>query len=247
MGCGNVSSILLPRSKEKSGGSKPLSQLTVPKFLYKCRTGCQKAMLPVCYVWLKKHCPRPLLAPGQSRRHSRFFAPFLPNMGRNSASMHNASHGWHCAASFDTLSKNSAWGASGATPQTEGRGGKIHLQEDCQGIPSFECDSSRGQRAWQPSDRNALGKFPENGWLFLGWLMYAIFVWIRAMITRESVKKPILEQFQFEMLRSNRFEEHICSQREEVREDQRNPTCRRVVDMGLLYLVLECILWRKLR
>lgn len=67
------------------------------------------------------------------------------------------------------------------------------------------------------------------------------------MITRESVKKPILEQFQFEMLRSNRFEEHICSQREEVREDQRNPTCRRVVDMGLLYLVLECILWRKLR
>ena len=96
-----------------------------------------------------------------------------------------------------------------------------------------------------------------GGW-FLA-LPYAISVWTRAMTTRESAKKFYV----------NGFEEHIRSRGEEVRDRWRTPARRWVVErtfawlkgfrslrtryccylvnfMGLLYLALACILWRKL-
>ena len=111
----------------------------------------------------------------------------------------HTSHGWHLAASSDTLSKKQRLRASGATPQTEGSGGKIHLHVDCQGAPSFGNEVAGAK----VHDSRLIGVPLENsrkmgGCFFLGGLMYAIFVWIRAMITRKAVKKSILERFTLE-------------------------------------------------
>ena len=45
-----IEPLLAPFKRKRSGGSKPLAQRTVlAGILYKCRTGCQWAMLPACY------------------------------------------------------------------------------------------------------------------------------------------------------------------------------------------------------
>ncbi|MDY5394548.1 MAG: transposase, partial [Desulfovibrio sp.] len=45
-----IEPLLTPFTRKRSGGSKPLAQRTVlAGILYKCRTGCQWAMLPACY------------------------------------------------------------------------------------------------------------------------------------------------------------------------------------------------------
>lgn len=45
-----IEPLLTPFKRKRSGGSKPLSQRTVlAGILYKCRSGCQWAMLPACY------------------------------------------------------------------------------------------------------------------------------------------------------------------------------------------------------
>lgn len=42
--------LLAPFKRKRSGGSKSLSQRTIlAGILYKCRSGCQWAMLPACY------------------------------------------------------------------------------------------------------------------------------------------------------------------------------------------------------
>lgn len=51
MSCGNVSSLSLPRSNEKeaAAANRLLQRTVLAGILYKCRTGCQWAMLPACY------------------------------------------------------------------------------------------------------------------------------------------------------------------------------------------------------
>ena len=45
-----VAPLLEPFKRNRSGGSPPLPQKTVlAGIIYKCRTGCQWAMLPACY------------------------------------------------------------------------------------------------------------------------------------------------------------------------------------------------------
>ena len=45
-----IEPLLAPFKRKRSGGSKPLSQRTIlAGILYKCRSGCQWAMLPACY------------------------------------------------------------------------------------------------------------------------------------------------------------------------------------------------------
>ena len=47
---GRIEPLLAPFKRKRSGGSKPLSQRTIlAGILYKCRSGCQWAMLPACY------------------------------------------------------------------------------------------------------------------------------------------------------------------------------------------------------
>lgn len=45
-----IEPLLVPFKRKRSGGSKPLSQRTIlAGILYKCRSGCQWAMIPACY------------------------------------------------------------------------------------------------------------------------------------------------------------------------------------------------------
>ncbi len=45
-----IEPLLEPFKRKRSGGSPPLPQRTVlAGILYRCRSGCQWAMLPVCY------------------------------------------------------------------------------------------------------------------------------------------------------------------------------------------------------
>ena len=131
-----IEPLLAPFKRKRSGGSKPLAQRTVlAGSLYKCRTGCQWAMLPACYgskSTVHEHFQR-WNKPASWRR---FFASFLLNMGKRSASTPNGRL-WTapCCKPRRALKKPATEGL-GRNPTDRGRsGGKIHLHVDGQGIP----------------------------------------------------------------------------------------------------------------
>lgn len=89
-----IETLLAPFKRKRSGGSRPLSRLTVlAGILYKCRSGCQWAMFPACY--------------GQKALFT------------STCRCAMASDGWLLAASSSALSKNQRLRASGAILQTE--------------------------------------------------------------------------------------------------------------------------------
>ena len=118
-------------SFKRNGSSRPLPQRTVlAGILYKCRSGCQWAMLPACYgskSTVHEHFPG---------SWQRFFAYFSPSMERRLASMPNGKP-WTapCCKPRRALKKSATEGL-GRNPTDRGRsGGKIHLHADGQGIP----------------------------------------------------------------------------------------------------------------
>ena len=135
-------------------------------------------------LWIKKHCPRAL--PAASGR--RFFASFLLNMGKRSASTPNGRL-WTapCCKPRRALKKSATEGL-GRNPTDRGRsGGKIHLHVDGQGIPlgvTVTGANVHDSRLIEATLKNS------REWAAGFWaLPYAISVWTRAMTTRESAKK----------------------------------------------------------
>lgn len=131
-----IEPLLAPFKRKRSGGSKPLAQRTVlAGILCKCRTGCQWTMLPACYG--SKSTVHETSSDGTKLvSWRRFFASFLLNMGKRSASTPNGRL-WTapCCKPRRALKKSATEGL-GRNPTDRGRsGGKIHLHVDGQGIP----------------------------------------------------------------------------------------------------------------
>ena len=105
-----IEPLLAPFKRKRSGGNKPLSQRAVlAGILYKCRSGCQWAMLPAL----------PTLE--QSRCHDGDF-PYTSCgiWGKSRRGRPMAGYGRHLAASADALSKKQRLRGLGAIRRTEG-------------------------------------------------------------------------------------------------------------------------------
>ena len=106
MSCGNVSSLSLPRSNEKEAAAA--NRLRSARFWQESSTNAGQDANGPCFppAMDQKLCPRALPAMEQSRHHGgRFFASFLLNMGKRSASTPNGRLWTAPAASPDALSK----------------------------------------------------------------------------------------------------------------------------------------------
>ena len=249
-----IEPLLAPFKRKRSGGSKPLAQRTVlAGILYKCRTGCQWAMLPACYG-------------SKSSVHEHFqrwnkagiMAEILLNMGKRSASTPNGRL-WTapCCKPRRALKKSATEGL-GRNPTDRGRsGGKIHLHVDGQGIPLGVTVTGANVHDSRLIEATLKNSREMGGW-FLGSA-------VRHLCLDKGYDYPRVS----EEVYVNGFEEHIRSRGEEVRDRWRTPARRWVVErtfawlkgfrslrtryccylvnfMGLLYLALACILWRKL-
>ena len=168
-----------------------------------------------------------------------------------------ASYGRHLAASADALTKKQRLRGLDATRRTEGEVAKIHLHVDGQGIPLGVTVTGANVH-----DSRLIGATLKNSREMGGWFLGAE---VRHLCLDKGYDYPRVS----EEVYVNGFEEHIRSRGEEVREGRRNPARRWVVErtfawlkgfrslrtryccylvnfMGLLYLALACILWRKL-
>ena len=162
-----------------------------------------------------------------------------------------------CCKRRRALKKTAAEGL-GRNPTDRGRsGGKIHLHVDGQGIPLGVTATGANVH-----DSRLIGPTLKNSREMGGWFLVAE---VRHLCLDKGYDYPRVR----EEVYVNGFEEHIRSRGEEVREGRRNPARRWVVErtfawlkgfrslrtryccylvnfMGLLYLALACILWRKL-
>ena len=118
---GRIEPLLAPFKRKRSGGSKPLSQRTIlAGILYKCRSGCQWAMLPACYgskSTVHEHFQRWSKAGVMTEIFRILLAAYGEKVGVD-AQM--ASYGRHLAASADALSKKQRLRGLGAIRRTEG-------------------------------------------------------------------------------------------------------------------------------
>ena len=230
-----IEPLLAPFKRKRSGGSKPLAQRTVlAGILYKCRTGCQWAMLPACYG-------------SKSTVHEHF------------QRWNKAGRLWTapCCKPRRALKKSATEGL-GRNPTDRGRsGGKIHLHVDGQGIPLGVTVTGANVHDSRLIEATLKNSREMGGW-FLGSA-------VRHLCLDKGYDYPRVS----EEVYVNGFEEHIRSRGEEVRDRWRTPAHRWVVErtfawlkgfrslrtryccylvnfMGLLYLALACILWRKL-
>ena len=251
-----IEPLLAPFKRKRSGGSKPLAQRTVlAGILYKCRTGCQWAMLAMDQKALSTSTSSDGTKPASWRR---FFASFLLNMGKRSASTPNGRL-WTapCCKPRRALKKSATEGL-GRNPTDRGRsGGKIHLHVDGQGIPLGVTVTGANVHDSRLIEATLKNSREMGGW-FLGSA-------VRHLCLDKGYDYPRVS----EEVYVNGFEEHIRSRGEEVRDRWRTPAHRWVVErtfawlkgfrslrtryccylvnfMGLLYLALACILWRKL-
>lgn len=115
-----IEPLLAPFKRKRSGGSKPLAQRTVlAGILYKCRTGCQWAMLPACYgskSTVHEHFQRW----NKAGVMAEIFCILLAEYGKSRRGRSMAGYGRHLAASSDALSKNQRLRASDAIRRIEG-------------------------------------------------------------------------------------------------------------------------------
>ena len=154
--------------------------------------------------------------------------------------------------------KKSATEGLGRNPTDRGRsGGKIHLHVDGQGIPLGVTVTGANVHDSRLIEATLKNSREMGGW-FLGSA-------VRHLCLDKGYDYPRVS----EEVYVNGFEEHIRSWGEEVRDRWRTPARRWVVErtfawlkgfrslrtryccylvnfMGLLYLALACILWRKL-
>lgn len=169
-----------------------------------------------------------------------------------------AGYGRHLAASPDRALKKTATEGLGRNPTDRGRsGGKIHLHVDGQGIPLGVTVTGANVHDSRLIEATLKNSREMGGW-FLGSA-------VRHLCLDKGYDYPRVS----EEVYVNGFEEHIRSRGEEVRDRWRTPARRWVVErtfawlkgfrslrtryccylvnfMGLLYLALACILWRKL-
>lgn len=162
-----------------------------------------------------------------------------------------------CCKRRRALKKTAAEGL-GRNPTDRGRsGGKIHLHVDGQGIPLGVTATGANVH-----DSRLIGATLKNSREMGSWFLGAD---VRHLCLDKGYDYPRVS----EEVYVNGFEEHIRSRGEEVQERRRHPAHRWVVErtfawlkgfrslrtryccslvnfMGLLYLALACILWRKL-
>ncbi|EHN3350051.1 IS5 family transposase [Desulfovibrio piger] len=179
-------------------------------------------------------------------------------MGKRSASTPNGRL-WTapCCKPRRALKKSATEGL-GRNPTDRGRsGGKIHLHVDGQGIPLGVTVTGANVHDSRLIEATLKNSREMGGW-FLGSA-------VRHLCLDKGYDYPRVS----EEVYVNGFEEHIRSRGEEVRDRWRTPARRWVVErtfawlksfrslrtryccylvnfMGLLYLALACILWRKL-
>ena len=188
----------------------------------------------------------------------RFFAYFSQSMEKRLASMPNGKLWMAPCCKLRRALKKSAAEGLGRNPTNRGRsGGKIHLHVDGQGIPLGVTVTGANVH-----DSRLTGATLENSREMSSWFLGAD---VRHLCLDKGYDYPRVS----EEVCVNGFEEHIRSRREEVQERRRHPAHRWVVErtfawlkgfrslrtryccslvnfMGLLYLALACILWRKL-
>lgn len=162
-----------------------------------------------------------------------------------------------CCKPRRALKKSASEGLGRNTTDRGRSGGKLHLHVDGQGIPLGVTAAGANVH-----DSRLIGATLENSREMGGWFWSADVCYL---CLDKGYDYPRVS----EEVYVNGFEEHIRSRREEVREGQSNPARRWVVVrtfawlkgfrslrtryccylinfMGLLYLAMACILWRKL-
>ena len=180
----------------------------------------------------------------------------LANIGKSWRGCPMASYGRHLAASPDALSKNQRLRALAATRPTEsGAAGRYIFMWMVRvlGVTATGVNVH---------DSRLIGATLKNFREMCGWFLEAE---VRPLCLDKGYDYPRAS----EEVHADGFEEHIRSRGEEVRERRRNPARREVVEgafawlkgfrslrtryccylvkfMGLLYLALACIFWRKL-
>lgn len=137
MSCGNVSSLSLPRSNEKEAAAA--NRLRSARFWQESSTNAGQDANGPCFppAMDQKALSTSTSSDGtKPASWRRFFASFLLNMGKRSASTPNGRL-WTapCCKPRRALKKSATEGL-GRNPTDRGRsGGKIHLHVDGQGIP----------------------------------------------------------------------------------------------------------------
>ena len=253
-----IEPLLAPFKRKRSGGSKPLAQRTV---LAGILTNAGQDANGPCFppAMDQKALSTSTSSDGtKPASWRRFFASFLLNMGKRSASTPNGRL-WTapCCKPRRALKKSATEGL-GRNPTDRGRsGGKIHLHVDGQGIPLGVTVTGANVHDSRLIEATLKNSREMGGW-FLGSA-------VRHLCLDKGYDYPRVS----EEVYVNGFEEHIRSRGEEVRDRWRTPAHRWVVErtfawlkgfrslrtryccylvnfMGLLYLALACILWRKL-
>ena len=233
MNCGNVSSLSLPRSNEKEAAAA--NRLRSALFWQESSTNAGQDANGPC---------------------------FPPAMDQKALSTSTSSDGtklalWRSCKPRRALKKSATEGL-GRNPTDRGRsGGKIHLHVDGQGIPLGVTVTGANVHDSRLIEATLKNSREMGGW-FLGSA-------VRHLCLDKGYDYPRVS----EEVYVNGFEEHIRSRGEEVRDRWRTPARRWVVErtfawlkgfrslrtryccylvnfMGLLYLALACILWRKL-
>ena len=259
MSCGNVSSLSLPRSNEKEAAAA--NRLRSARFWQESSTNAGQDANGPCFppAMDQKALSTSTSSDGtKPASWRRFFASFLLNMGKRAASTPNGRL-WTapCCKPRRALKKSATEGL-GRNPTDRGRsGGKIHLHVDGQGIPLGVTVTGANVHDSRLIEATLKNSREMGGW-FLGSA-------VRHLCLDKGYDYPRVS----EEVYVNGFEEHIRSRGEEVRDRWRTPARRWVVErtfawlksfrslrtryccylvnfMGLLYLALACILWRKL-
>lgn len=162
-----------------------------------------------------------------------------------------------CCKPRRALKKSATEGLGRNPTDRERSGGKIHLHVDGQGIPLGVTATGVNVH-----DSRPIGATLKNFREMCGWFLEAE---VRPLCLNKGYDYPRAS----EEVHADGFEEHIRSWGEEVRKRRRNSARREVVEgifawlkgfrslrtryccylgkfMGLLYLALACIFWRKL-
>ena len=259
MSCGNVSSLSLPRSNEKEAAAA--NRLRSARFWQESSTNAGLDANGPCFppAMDQKALSTSTSSDGTKLASwRRFFASFLLNMGKRSASTPNGRLWTAPCCKPRRALKKSATEGPGRNPTDRGRsGGKIHLHVDGQGIPLGVTVTGANVHDSRLIEATLKNSREMGGW-FLGSA-------VRHLCLDKGYDYPRVS----EEVYVNGFEEHIRSRGEEVRDRWRTPAHRWVVErtfawlkgfrslrtryccylvnfMGLLYLALACILWRKL-
>ena len=245
-----------PFKRKRNGGSQPLPQRTVLAGIFcKYRSGSGPCFPPVgSKSTVHEHFQRWSKAGVMAEIFRILLAEYGEKVGADA--QWQSMDGTLLQA--PTRSQKSATGGLGRNPTDKGRsGGKVHLHMGGQGIPLGVTATGANVH-----DSRLIGVTLKNSREMGSWFLGAD---VRHLCLDRGYDYPRVS----EEVYVNGFEEHIRSRGEEVQERWRHPAYRWVVErtfawlkgfrslrtryccylvnfMGLLYLALACMLWRKL-